>query len=151
MLYLIRTFGRKKTGLKVGFTDNLERRLNQYKTENPYHELITTRQGSRVEEAKTHLYLSALGLKELYLQEWFIDCPETLREFHVNPEKRDRTIWNRREQLFSPSDFARGNIRLGIYEELRLKHNGEKMGMGIDWEWKKWANKKFLKTIQNLI
>jgi hypothetical protein len=146
MLYLIRTFGRKKTGLKVGFTDKLEKRLKQYLIENPYFELISTRQGTREDEVRTHLYLSAQGLKENYLQEWFIDCPETLKEFHVDQNKRDRTIWNQRHKLFSPSDFARENIKLKIYEELRHKHNGEKLNSGIDWEWKKWANKKYLKA-----
>ena len=151
MLYLVRTFGRnKKTGLKVGFTDNMGKRIKQYKTDNPFLELITTRQGTKEDETKMHLYLTALKLKEKYLVEWFLDKPETMAEFHVKAAKRDRVIWNMRDELFSPSDFARGNVKLKIYEELRLQHNGEIMKKNIDWEWKKDSNREILKKMRSL-
>ena len=67
MLYLIRSFTRTGTFLKVGFTGDIERRMRDYLTENPGRELIGTRAGDLTEETRMHLYLTACGWKAGFL------------------------------------------------------------------------------------
>jgi len=122
MLYLIRSFGKNKTALKIGFTDNIENRMNIYKAHNPFFELISTREGTFIEEAYIHLYLEALGYKEDFLNEWFIDTPEIYQIFHerILSTKVKRTIWRNRDNLFKQVDFSNklGFMRI-LYEHLR--------------------------------
>ena len=64
MLYLIRSFGRNnKSALKVGFTDEIKNRVSTYKYHNPFSELISTREGSLLDETRIHTYLRSLGYK----------------------------------------------------------------------------------------
>ena len=151
MLYLIRTFGRskKQTSLKVGFSDNLKERFSSYKNHNPFFEVISSREGSRYEETKLHLYLTALGYKENFLEEWFLDCSEVLSKFHENFNKIDRTIWLNRDTLFSKSDFKdkKLNLKRQIYEELRMIHKIEHPKQ-IDKDWKIESNQKILKRLR---
>lgn len=62
MLYLIRSFGREgKSILKVGYTDDLNRRMSQYFYNNPCFELIATREGDELLEDMIQVYLKSLG------------------------------------------------------------------------------------------
>jgi len=150
VLYLIRTFGRKnKTALKVGFTDDNKNRSDQYKLHNPLYEPISTREGSLYEEAKIHLFLTALNLKRNILNEWFEDCPDTLTLFHASINKINRTIWNNRSRLFTRADFKSDkNIKNLIYEELRRIYKPRNYKQ-IDREWKIESNQKLLKKMRN--
>ena len=74
MLYLIRSFTRTGTFLKVGYTANIERRMGEYLVENPGRELISIRAGDLTEETRMHLYLtSKLSLFLLFIISFF--CP----------------------------------------------------------------------------
>ena len=151
MLYLIRTFGRgkDKTALKIGFTDNIWARIQNYREHNPFFELISQRPGDEVLETKLHLYLTARGYKEGFLSEWFIDCPEVLELFHTNLSKIDKTIWRHRNNLFCRADFkGKGGIRARIYESLRMTkiiHHPQQ----IDLDWKIESNQKLLKQLRS--
>ena len=151
MLYLIRSFSRTGSYLKVGFTDNLARRMNSYLIENPGRELISTRQGGRLEETKLHLYLMACGFKAEFLDEWFQDCPEVLSKFHDKIEKINRWIWNNRSSLFTAFDFSRRSMKVEIYEELRYKTKNKKLMEKVDQEWEKWNRKQDLINRQKLL
>lgn len=137
MLYLIRSFGRNgKSYLKVGFTDNIANRMQQYKIHNPLSELITTRQGEQVEEKLLQLYLDILGYKANFLNEWFIDDFEILQKFHVNIDKKlKKFIWNNRNLVFKISDFSNKLMRY-IFEELRSLFWSGKYTEEIDKQWK---------------
>ena len=151
MLYLIRTFTRTGTYLKVGYTGNLEERMRTYLTENPGRELISTRQGDLIEETRLHLYLTACSLKADFLDEWFLDIPETLQGFHQSQSKMNRCIWNQRELTFDPAlDFSRRTPKVLIYEELRFKYRSSK-NIEIDKNWKEWNLKKEIKARQKLL
>lgn len=151
MLYLIRTFGRskKQRSLKIGFSDNLKGRFSSYRNHNPFFEVISSRCGNRYEETKLHLYLTALGYKEEFLEEWFIDCPDVLSKFHESFNKINRTIWLNRDILFSRADFKdKGNeLRRKVYEELRMLHN-IKHPKQVDKDWKIESNQKILKNLK---
>ena len=151
MLYLIRTFGRgkNKTALKIGFTDNIRSRFQSYRLHNPFYEQISERGGDRVLETKLHLYLTALGYKESFLDEWFVDSSAVLQEFHADIEKINRTIWRERDSLFSRADFKGGNdIRRKIYEELRMTRVIHRPRQ-IDLDWKIESNQKILKRLRS--
>lgn len=152
MLYLIRSFTRSGTYLKVGFTDNIERRMRDYLTENPGRELISTRAGDLTEETRMHLYLTACGWKADFLEEWFIDCPEVLSGFHDDLGRINRKIWRERDRLFTSFDFSRRSLKVQIYESLRFQHRAENLNaLLIDREWRKWNLKKDLKGWQNML
>lgn len=150
MLYLVRTFGRssKSTYLKVGFTDNLEKRLREYKTQNPFFEFIGKREGDEIYEKKIHLYLSVSGLKSNFMNEWFIDSSEVYKLFHAHKDKIDKTIWKNRNILFNPSDFKlETELKYKIYQQLREKYKkpGEILKQEIDKSWLLIMNKKLIK------
>ena len=152
MLYLIRSFTRTGTYLKVGYTGNIERRMNDYLTENPGRELVGIRAGDQTEETRVHLYLTACGFKADFLEEWFIDCPGVLSGFHDGREKMNRIIWRKRELVFTSFDFSRRSIKVRIYEELRFLHRAENLNaLMIDKEWRKWNLKKDLKGWRNML
>jgi hypothetical protein len=152
MLYLIRSFTRQGTYLKVGYTDNLKQRMNQYLVENPGRELVGTRQGNMIDETMMHLYLTAKNLKAEFLEEWFIDCPETLSGFHDSKQKQGRMIWRKREQLFTAFDFSRRSSKVQIYESLRFQHRSDNLNtLSIDKEWKSWNLKKDIENRRKLM
>ena len=64
-------YGTKRTFLKVGYTDDLETRVKQYKLHNPGGKMIDTREGDEMLELKLHLRLTYH--KEDFLDEWFYD------------------------------------------------------------------------------
>lgn len=153
MLYLLRSFGRGgRSWLKVGYTGDLKKRERSYLTENPGHELIGTRRGDLTEETRTHLYLSACRLKAGFLEEWFIDCPETIYRFHHSIGKMNRWIWKERNFLFTAFDFSRRTPKVRIYEDLRFQHRYENLGtLLVDKEWKSWNLKKEIEARKKLI
>ena len=152
MLYLIRSFTRTGTYLKVGYTGDIDRRMREYLVENPGRELVGTRAGDLTEETRVHLYLTACGFKADFLDEWFIDCPGVLSGFHDGREKMDRLIWRKRELVFTSFDFSRRSIKVRIYEELRFLHRAENLNaLMIDKEWRKWNLKKNLDGWRNIL
>ena len=146
MLYLIRSFGRSKnqSALKVGFTDDIKNRVNTYKYHNPFFELISTREGSLLDEARVHAYLKSLEHKLDLLDEWFIDCDEVIQSFHKSFDTMNRVIWNDRNNLFKKEDFLNENTMNELYQELHLLQSPLKKLKPIDQEWKNVINKKYV-------
>jgi hypothetical protein len=151
MLYLIRTFGRsnKDRFLKVGFTDDIAKRFNTYKTQNPFFEPVSVRSGSEYDECLLHLYLYSKDLKARFLNEWFLDNDIVLKEFHASIDKIRKTVWKFREKLFTKNDFKSNNLKTRIYEDLRLAFgNKNNCKLGIDIEWKTIQNKLMIKKLK---
>ena len=148
MIYLIRSFGRgRKSLLKVGWTEDKDARMSKYKIDNPFFEFLSFRQGDHRQEKILHLYLTARQLKADILDEWFLDSPLTLSEFHVSWRKAERLIWRERSSLFTALDFARDNIKCRVYEDLRFLHRHEHLDREeIDIAWKKNSLKKIIKN-----
>lgn len=153
MIYLIRTFGRTKNkrALKIGFSNDINTRLSNYYHQNPFYEPITTRCGDLYFETKIHLYLEALGYKQSFLNEWFLDIPEVLTEFHTAENKMDKVIWRNRNNLFSKEDFrASGNkLKKRIYEDLRMLFYDSRQITEIDKNWSIVMNKQLLKNMRS--
>lgn len=128
MIYLIRTFGRAgRTALKVGYTGNRDKRLGTYRIENPFFEVISEREGDREVEKLLHLYLTALDVKENFLDEWFLDCAEVGSAFHHDLKRIERWVWRKREELFTTSDLDHpGSLKRTIYEKLKGMYGRKK-------------------------
>lgn len=76
MLYLIRSYGKDTSTLKLGYADNLDRRINQYIAHNPFAELVDSREGDLLLESKFHIYLHYLGYNTDFKSEWYKDIEE---------------------------------------------------------------------------
>lgn len=105
MLYLIKSFGRNgKSILKVGYTDDLNRRMSQYFYNNPCFELIAIREGDELLEDMIQVYLKFLGYqyqRNGKLNEWFIDDPKIYQIFHIHRKKLEETIWKKRDDILN--------------------------------------------------
>ena len=121
MLYLIKSFTRNKPILKIGYTDNMENRMNQYFYANPGLELISTREGDELLEDMIQIYLKFSGYqyqKHGKLNEWFIDDLKVYQIFHIHQEKLENKLWKHRADIFNISKSA----DLLVYEYLRSKN-----------------------------
>ena len=152
MIYLIKTFGpgRNKTALKVGYSGDPVKRFESYRIQNPFFEIVSSREGDQLMETRMHLFLTAVGLKESFLSEWFKDLPQTRELFHAKVSKMNDYIWRFRDSLIKESDIkGRGSQnRLKIYETLRLERPILK-ARSIDLAWKRESNVKLLKSLKD--
>ena len=74
MLYLIKLKGESNTLLKIGYTENINKRLKAYKTHNPLIELIDIKEGSIIDELNLHNKLKEYLFNNS--KEWFIENEE---------------------------------------------------------------------------
>ena len=84
MLYLI------KSGkyIKIGYTQNLEKRLKEYSTHNPDYEILDTRKGTRSDETYLHKLLSKYRVDKT---EWFSYSNYIIKVFkEYKPYKLDQ-------------------------------------------------------------
>lgn len=125
MIYLIRSHGLGKSSiLKIGFTENYDKRMDQYFYNNPLFEVISVREGDEILEKLFHCYLRFLGLKfhkNGKLKEWFIDSPIVLDVFHISRDTLERKLWKQRNKIFKLT--CSGDSR--IYYYLFNKFNGD--------------------------
>lgn len=107
MLYLIRSFGRGgKSILKVGYTEDINKRMNQYFYYSPGFELIAAREGDELLEDMIQVYLKSLSYqyqRNGKLNEWFIDIPEIYQIFHIHRRKLEEIIWKKRDNILNLS------------------------------------------------
>lgn len=104
MLYLLRSFGRNKSILKVGYASDIDRRLNNYITYAPYTELINTKEGDFTDETMLHIYLHYLGFGKLG-NEWYRDCQEVIDVFNSDLNDVLKEVWDKRDSIFSLIDL----------------------------------------------
>jgi len=71
MLYLIKEYGKNKTYLKIGYTQNLEERLKAYNTHSAEFELVYSMEGDQELETFAHKLLLEYNIKG----EWFKEDP----------------------------------------------------------------------------
>lgn len=101
MLYLIQSSD-IDTGvkvLKIGYTDDIEKRKSQYKAHNILCKFLDTREGDEVLEKEFHLRFTDYKYPEL--DEWFYWHQDIIDHFHDTPEELDLWLWEKREKLYS--------------------------------------------------
>lgn len=151
MLYMIRTWGRGgKSMIKVGYTSDLPKRMENYYHSNPFFEKISEREGSLEDEKRLQLYLEVLGYKMGILDEWFVDTPEVQTLFHESKEKISRVLWRYRNSVWKKEDLKQGaDQRLrDIYENLRKKYL-KGYGSDIDKEYSMIVAQETLKSMRS--
>ena len=84
MLYLIKSPGNCGKILKIGYTNDIKKRLGSYKSENPDSELLATREGDEDFEHKLHKYFHRF--KYISGREWFYYNEEIVDEFKTIQE-----------------------------------------------------------------
>ena len=146
MIYLIRSFGRGKSLLKVGFTKDMDKRMENYYHSNPCFEKITSREGDEEIEKLLHFYLELLGYKYSQLDEWFIDSPVVLSRFHDSAERIKTSVWKERDKVFKKEDLKSGSLKRKIYDNLFSRYYRPRILVPgtIDWDY------KFLKAKEDL-
>lgn len=87
MLYLFGSGAWKgiRKVVKIGYTGDLEKRKNQYRLHNPLGEIISTREGSELDELRLHLRL--YDFKVEFLDNGFMMSNQFLKSLS-NPSKR---------------------------------------------------------------
>ena len=136
MLYLIKSYGpREKKIYKVGYTTNLDNRLNQYFSHNPFIELISTREGDEELEKLIHISLYSLEYKFTKgrkLDEWFIgDLNKIQYIFHSTKRYLEKVIWRNRDKAFSVDSISNINsdsfkLLRRLYKENNYRINGNR-------------------------
>lgn len=127
MIYLLRSYGLNNSSiLKVGFSDQVDKRMSQYFYHNPFILEISKREGDEMFETLLHFYLKSLGYQRKVrskLDEWYFDCPEVYTIFHISRESLERELWKNRAKYFSGlSSFLIPSTEKMIYEYLREKN-----------------------------
>ena len=107
--------------IKIGYTSDLSKRMENYYHSNPFFEKISAREGSLEDEKRLQLYLEVLGYKMGILDEWFVDSPEVQTLFHESKNKISQVLWRYRDSVWKKEDLKQGaDQRLRtIYEDLR--------------------------------
>lgn len=110
-----------KSILKVGYTDDVNKRMGQYFYNNPGFDVLGIREGNEILEDMIQIYLTYLGYQQKIggrLNEWFDDRSEIQQIFHISQDKLERILWKHREKVFNITKTT----HLNIYEYLREKN-----------------------------
>lgn len=120
MLYLIKEYGKNKTYLKIGYTQNLEERLKAYNTHSAEFELVNSMEGGPELESFAHKLLAEYNIKG----EWFKEDPMvyyvwelTKQEYKIR--KQEKTIEELENNLSTLSDHV--DFFKKKYEELKAR------------------------------
>ena len=100
MLYLIKEYGKNKTYLKIGYTQNLEERLKAYNTHSAEFELVNSMKGGPELESFAHKLLAEYNIKGEWFKEdpmiyyvWELTKQEyTIRDQENKINKQEKTI-----------------------------------------------------------
>lgn len=110
--------------VKVGFTDDIEKRKQSYYHHNPLGEILDTREGDDILELKLHLRLEEWKVE--FLEEWFYDEEPVFEIFKQSVEEIDKWLWdNRSTALIYPTIPLPGTKKRKILEELREKFSSK--------------------------
>lgn len=124
MLYVLRSYTKKESLLKIGYANDYDDRYLQYESHNPGIEEVGKREGSLIDEAVLHLYLHFLGYG-IHKDEWYKDCEEVIEIFNSSSLDIENAVWESREGIFTYYDFIKGCKKSKVYSDLYNKHKEE--------------------------
>lgn len=121
MLYLIEGYGKTGKLLKIGYSQDIEVRMDQFRTNTPNFKLLATREGDEDFEDKLHRYFKSLSYNGscgwFYYDEKIIEGFKTLQEENlISLEEYDKTELRSdklKERILS--EFKVGNWYSDIY------------------------------------
>ena len=110
MIYLIQDCYKDDSGnyhdiLKIGFTDNLERRKLQYRSNNFGFKLLKTRDGDENLEKLLHKYFNKFLLKESHNREWFEYDDEIIDNFDKLDEEFLSGFQSEKSEIISIEEY----------------------------------------------
>lgn len=116
MIYLIQDCYKDDSGnyhdiLKIGFTDNLERRDQQYRSNNFGYKIIDTREGDEELEKLLHKYYNKYLIKFSRNREWFEYNDEIINSFRVLDKSFLIDLFKEEEELIITDEYL-----LNIYD-----------------------------------
>lgn len=112
MIYLIKGYGKGGELLKIGFTDNLNSRLESYVTHTPDYELLKTREGDLNLERYLLNYFKDLN----YSGEWFRFDQKIIDKFDTIQLDQTSVIEDRQQKRLSTGTIKK------IEEEFQINH-----------------------------
>ena len=110
-----------KSILKVGYTDDVNKRMGHYFSANPGFDVLGIREGDEILEDMIQIYLTYLGYQRRIggrLNEWFVDDPEVQQIFHISRDRLENILWKHRRRIFNLSK----RLHLIIFEYLKNKN-----------------------------
>ena len=108
--------------VKVGFTDDYEKRKQSYYLHNPLGKMLDSREVYEILELK--LLLSLTDWKVEFLDEWFYDEEPVFKIFQETVEEIDMWLWENRSQvLIYPTIPPPETKKRKILDELRNKYS----------------------------
>lgn len=122
MLYLLRTFTRGGSYLKIGYTKDFNKRFNSYDQSNPGIESIGVREGDEDDEKLLHLFLHFSGFPYLK-NEWYKDDDRILQLFHESGYRIRKYIWNNRNKIFRYFRKENKNLYLKLWSEFGVQED----------------------------
>lgn len=127
MLYLFGSgaWANSRRVVKIGFTDNLEKRKINYTHYNPLGKFLGEREGTRKDELRIHLRLYDHQVE--FLEEWFYDEDEVFKVFNEESyDEMNTWLWEHRLEapLYSPSFPPPGTLKRELLDDL-MKMNKE--------------------------
>lgn len=134
MLYLFGSgaWENNRRVVKIGFSDNMEKRRVNYNHYNPLGKFLGEREGDRKDELRLHLRLYDHRVE--FLDEWFYDEEEVFRVFNEDSYDTINTwLWeHRREVLLYPQIPLPGTLKRELLDDLQKINkssniNGEKL------------------------
>lgn len=122
MIYLIKAYGENKILLKIGYTDNLEKRKHSYITHTPDFTLLQVREGDKTLEQDIQDYFKEFK----YNNEWFYFNDKIINEFlSIIPPRKEipkRKYTKLREEFFEKLNSDNYIIRKYLAKKF-LKEN----------------------------
>lgn len=111
MLYLIEGYGKTGKLLKIGYSQDIEVRMDQFRTNTPNFKLLATREGDEDFENKLHRYFKSLSYDDSC--GWFYYDEKIIEGFKTLQEENLISLEGLRSRILS--EFRIGNWYSNIY------------------------------------
>lgn len=147
MLYLIEGYGKVGKLLKIGYSQSVEARMNQFNITTPDFKLLATREGDEKFEDKLHEYFKSLSYNGSY--EWFYYDEKIIEGFKTLQEENLISFGELRSRILS--EFRVGNWYSDIYIKRKFYQIYRELGYKGSFEANDDINKYFETKPQNMI
>lgn len=111
MLYLIEGYGKVGKLLKIGYSQSVKARMDQFNITTPDFKLLATREGDEIFKNKLHEYFKSLSYNGSY--EWFYYDEKIIEGFKTLQEENLISFGELRSRILS--EFKVGNWYSDIY------------------------------------
>lgn len=147
MLYLIEGYGKVGKLLKIGYSQSVEAKMNQFNTNTPDFKLLATREGDEKFEDKLHEYFKSLSYNGSY--EWFYYDEKIIEGFKTLQEEDLVSFGELRSRILS--EFRVGNWYSDIYIKRKVSQVYRELGYKDSFKANDDINKYFETKPQDMI